>query len=72
MLFAVAATIKSISIPADSISDLNGRVLLNQKWNGNRCIVQLNDAFKSGTYILNIYEKAKLLYRATIALKTKN
>ncbi|HRG69371.1 MAG TPA: T9SS type A sorting domain-containing protein [Saprospiraceae bacterium] len=54
------------------LSDLNGRVLLNQKWNGNRCIVQLNDAFKSGTYILNIYEKAKLLYRATIALKTKN
>ena len=53
-------------------SDLSGRVLLNQKWIGNRCIIQLNDAFKSGTYILNIYEKAKLLYRATIALKTKN
>lgn len=54
------------------LCDLNGRVLLTQKWIGQQSILQLNDRFQSGTYILNIYEKSKLLYRATIALKTKN
>ncbi len=51
------------------ICDLQGHILLNQKWNGNHTMIQLNKQFKTGTYFLNIYENAKLLYRATIALK---